>query len=64
LPGQLAGHAHDLGGGITERGALEVELDTAGHAFDIFFEETGAGALLTNGSAGAAGFYTFLVLCG
>ena len=46
LFGEFAVKAHDLGGGITEGGAFEIELDAARHAFDIFFEETGAGTLL------------------
>jgi len=62
LFGKFSVETHDLGGGITERSAFEIELDAADHAFDIFFEKAGAGALLTGRGASAAGFYTFLVL--
>ena len=50
--------AHDLGRGIAKGGALQVELDAAGHAFDVLFEEAGAGALQAKGGAIAAGLYT------
>jgi hypothetical protein len=62
LFGEFAVKTHDLGGGIAEGGAFEVKLNAADHAFDVFFEKTGAGALLTEGSASPAGFYAFLVL--
>jgi hypothetical protein len=62
LFGEFAVEAHDMGGGIAEGSAFEVELNAADHTFDIFFEKAGAGALLTGSGAIAACFYTFLVL--
>ena len=59
---EFPAHAHDLGGSVAEGGALQVELDATGHAFDVIFKQTGAGALLAKGGAGAAGLDTFLVL--
>jgi hypothetical protein len=59
---EFPAHAHDLGGRIAEGGAFQVELDAAGHALDVIFKQTGAGALLAKGGAGAAGLYTLLIL--
>lgn len=59
---EFAVKTHHLSGGVAECSAFEVELDAAGHAFYVFFEKTGAGTLQTEGGAGSAGFYTFLIL--
>jgi len=59
---EFAVKAHHLRGSVTECSAFEVELDASGHALYVFFEKTGAGALLTESGAGAASLYTFLIL--
>jgi hypothetical protein len=62
LFGELAVEAQDLRGGITQSGAFEIQPDAADHTFDVFFDKTCAGALMTEGGTGAAGLDTFLVL--
>lgn len=59
FPGTVTPQAHELGGGITDRGALLVELDAAGHHFPVFFFQAGRGTMLAPGSAFQAGIDTF-----
>jgi len=47
---------------MAKGGAFEIQLDTAGQTFDVFFEQTGAGTSLAGGDAFATGFDAFLVL--
>src|SRR5690606_30139786 len=54
--------AHQLGGGITDRGTLHIEPDAGSHHADVFFLCAGRSAVIANGCTTKAGIDAGLVL--
>jgi hypothetical protein len=56
-------HHHDLRGRAADGGAFQVKLYTGFQLFDLFFFQTGCGALVTHAGAVDTGIDARLIFC-
>jgi len=60
--GFIGAKAHQLGGGVAQGGAFHIQLNAAGHHFDVFFLQAGGSTMVANGGTGEAGINAGFVL--